>query len=190
MIDQNIKDILQRPLPAWAVKPHPTKTNMTAIHPMSVIDVLNEAFGVGEWEFKTEHIACNPWTQKTKNGERAMFMSAVKGILIVPKHSIHIEQYGGSSNDDMGDALKGGATDALTKCASYLGVGAMIYKGQGNVEVPTEWTLDEALTHVSQSTDLADLTKRFKELSVTMQKDGEVIARCKELKTNFTNNVS
>lgn len=200
MIDQNIKDILQRPLPPWAVKPHPTKTNMTAIHPMSVIDVLNEAFGVGEWEFKTEYIACNPYTQMVavyQNGkktgamrEREMFMSAVKGILIVPKHSIHIEQYGGSSNDDMGDALKGGATDALTKCASYLGVGAMIYKGQGNVEVPTEWTLDEALTHVSQSTDLADLTKRFKELSATMQKDGEVIARCTELKTNFTNNVS
>lgn len=51
-------------------------------------------------------------------------------------------------------------------------------------------SLDEALTHVSQSTSEADLTKRFKELSVTMQKDGEVIARCKELKTNFMNNVS
>lgn len=180
-----IQDILQAPLPAWAVKPHPTKTNMTAIHPMSVIDVLNEAFGIGEWQFKTEYIACNPWVQKTKNGERNMFMSAVKGILIVPKHSIHIEQYGGSSNDDMGDALKGGATDALTKCASYLGVGAMIYKGQGNIEVPTEWTLEEALAHISESTDLADLTKRYFELSATMREDNEVIAKGAEIKASF-----
>lgn len=183
---QDIKDILTRELPAWAVKPHPTKQNMMAIHPMSVIDVLNEAFGVGEWVYKTEYIACNPWTQKTKNGERAMFMSAVKGILIVPEHNIHIEQYGGSSNDDMGDALKGGATDALTKCASYLGVGAMIYKGKGNIDAPKEWTLDEALHHVAQSTDLDELNRNYRELSVTMQRDNEVIAKCKELKEKLT----
>jgi len=132
-MEQTTKDILNRKLPDWAVKNHPTKTGMSAIHPMAIIDVLNEAFGLGEWEFRTEYIQCNPWVQKTKNGERAMYMSAVKGLLIVPKEKIHIEQYGGSSNDDMGDALKGGATDALTKCASYLGVGASIYKGQGNI---------------------------------------------------------
>ena len=59
-----------------------------------------------------------------------MYMSAVKGRLTID--DIVIEQFGGSSNDDMGDALKGGSTDALTKCASYLGIGASIYKGQGN----------------------------------------------------------
>lgn len=185
-MEQKIIDVLNKALPAWAVKPHPTKTNMSAIHPMAVIDQLNEAFGVGEWQFTTEYIACNPWTQKTKNGERAMFMSAVKGTLIVPEHSIHIEQYGGSSNDDMGDALKGGATDALTKCASYLGVGASIYKGQGNIEPPKEWTLAEALSHVAGATDTADLTKRYKKLSATMQKDNEVIAKCTEIKNNLT----
>jgi hypothetical protein len=105
---------------------------MSAIHPMAVIDRLNEVFGLGQWHWKTEYIACNPWVQKTQKGERAMQMSAVKGILTVPEYDIHIEQFGGSSNDDMGDALKGGSTDALTKCASYLGVGASIYKGQGN----------------------------------------------------------
>jgi hypothetical protein len=123
---------LNEPLPEWALKSHPTKSNMTVIHPMAVIDRLNEVFGVGEWHFKTDYISCNPFIQKTRNGERSMYMSAVKGTLTVPKHEIHIEQYGGSSNDDMGDALKGGATDALTKISSYLGVGASIYKGQGN----------------------------------------------------------
>jgi hypothetical protein len=138
MINDIQKDKLQEPLPAWAVKPHPTKTNMTAIHPMAVIDRLNEVFGVGGWIFETEYLQCNPWTQQTKKGPRAMYMSAVKGTLKVTTYNIHIEQYGGSSNDDMGDALKGGATDALTKCASYLGVGASIYKGHGNTEEGTE----------------------------------------------------
>lgn len=136
-MDKSKEEALTKPLPAWAIKPHPTKSNMTAIHPMAVIDRLNEVFGTGKWIFETEYIQCNPWVQKTKNGDRNMYMSAVKGILKVPAESIHIEQYGGSSNDDMGDALKGGATDALTKCASYLGVGASIYKGHGNVEEGT-----------------------------------------------------
>ena len=131
-LDYKLIDALQAPLPAWAVKKHPTKLGMSAIHPMAVIDRLNEVFGLGQWHWKTEYIACNPWVQKTQKGERAMQMSAVKGILTIPEFNIHIEQFGGSSNDDMGDALKGGSTDALTKCASYLGVGASIYKGQGN----------------------------------------------------------
>lgn len=178
MIDKKIEDILTRKLPDEAVKKHPSKTYLSVIHPMYVIDVLNEAFGIGRWQYKTEPV--------NFVGKFAV----VKGTLIVPEHGIHIEQFGGNDNADVGDAYKGASTDALTKIASYLGVGAMIYKGQGNTDIPKEWTLDEALTHVSQSTDEADLTKRFKELSVTMQKDGEVIARCKELKTNFTNNVS
>ena len=176
---------LQEKLPVWAVKPHPTKTNMSAIHPMAVIDRLNEVFGFGQWEFKTEYIQCNPWQQKTKNGLRDMYMSAVKGTLIVPEYGIHIEQFGGSSNDDMGDALKGGATDALTKCASYLGVGAAIYKGQGNTEPVKEFTLEEAFAHIGAATDEADLTKRFTQLSAILRKDEEIIAKCKEVKNSF-----
>lgn len=185
-LDKVIINQLQAPLPVWAVKPHPTKMNMTAIHPMAVIDRLNDVFGVGQWKWHTRDISCVPWTQKTKNGERSMYMSAVHGILVVPEYGIHIEQFGGSSNDDMGDALKGGSTDALTKCASYLGIGASIYKGQGNVEPPKEWTLDEALEHVSLSTSETDLTRRYRELSATMQKDNEVIAKCAEIKKNLT----
>ena len=127
--DEKIKQ-LQAPLPVWAVKPHPTKTNMSAIHPMAVIDRLNEVFGVGGWTWETQFISCDPWTQETKKGPRQMYMSAVHGRLTIG--STIIEQFGGSSNDDRGDALKGGSTDALTKCASYLGIGASIYKGQGN----------------------------------------------------------
>lgn len=125
-------DQLQAPLPSWAVKPNPMKPKMSVIHPMSIIDRLNEVFGVGAWQFKTTAIDCTKEIQKTKNGDRSVYMSSVHATLSIPEYDIHIEQFGGSTNDDKGDALKGGATDALTKMASYLGIGASIYKGQGN----------------------------------------------------------
>lgn len=184
MLDIKLISLLEEKIPDWAIKPHPTKTNMTVIHPMAVIERLNKVFGVGEWEFKTEYIQCNPFVQKTKNGSRDMYMSAVKGILIVPKFSIHIEQYGGSSNDDMGDALKGGATDALTKCASYLGIGASIYRGQGNSE--PAMTVAKAIEMLKTAKSLEELKEVFIKLPQSLKTDGEVIAKKDELKEALT----
>lgn len=131
---------LQAPIPTWAVKTHPTKTYLSVINPMAVIDRLNEVFGLGAWHFTTEYLSCDAVT--TSSG-KTTYMSAVKGRLAIEKYGILIEQFGGSTNEDKGDALKGGGTDALTKIASYLGVGASIYKGQGNIapsdkNVPTK----------------------------------------------------
>lgn len=127
---------LSAPLPGWAVTKHPSKTFLSVIHPMAVIDRLNEVFGVGSWNFTTEYIS----HERVMQGKREAYATAVKGRLEV--ENCVIEQYGGSTNDDLGDALKGGATDALTKCASYLGVGASIYKGQGNGRDEPEATDD------------------------------------------------
>lgn len=121
--------ILQAELPKWATKAHPTKKNMTVIHPMAVVDILNKVFGIGGWELDTRYISCEPFVQKTKNGERDMFRATVSATFSVEDYGIYLSQFGGSSNDDAGDALKGAATDALTKIASYLGIGAYIYKG-------------------------------------------------------------
>jgi len=135
MIKTNQIQELQKPLPNWAVKEHPTKKYLSVINPMAVIDRLNEVFGVGQWQFTTEYISCDAVVTTKGNNT---FMSAVKGRLEVPEHEIILEQYGGSTNDDKGDALKGGGTDALTKIASYLGIGAEIYKGHGNIAPNTE----------------------------------------------------
>lgn len=145
---------LSKPLPSWAVKAHPTKTNMSAIHPMAIIERLNEVFGVAGWNFTTEYLSCTASTQKVKeyvNGQptgqmkdRNIFIATVKGRLEI--EDCVIEQYGGNTNDDAGDTLKGSATDALTKIASYLGIGASIYKGQGN----TSQTASEPQSEVSQ----------------------------------------
>lgn len=129
-IDHEKEILLNQPLPNWAIKQHPVKANMTVIHPMAVIDRLNEVFGIANWNYTTEYIDCHKEVQKTQKGERDVWVSAVKGRLEI--EDLVLEQFGGSTNDDMGDALKGGSTDALTKIASYIGIGASIYKGQGN----------------------------------------------------------
>lgn len=187
--------ILQRQLPAWAVKEHPTRKGMSAIHPMAIIDVLNEAFGIGAWKFETSFISCDKEIQKVavwengnktdKTKDREIYVSAVKGTLIVPEYDIHIEQFGGSTNDDKGDSLKGGATDALTKCASYLGVGATIYKGQGNVDGFTMST-EDAWTKLTEATTLDELKTAFVSLPKSLQGDPEVVAKKDELKTKLS----
>lgn len=193
-MDKAITDILQRALPAWAVKDHPTRKGMSAIHPMAIIDVLNEAFGIGAWKFETSFISCDKETQKVaiwvdgkksdKTKDREIYVSAVHGRLVVPAHGIFIEQFGGSTNDDKGDSLKGGATDALTKCASYLGVGATIYKGQGNID-GFEMSTEDAFTVLREASTLEELKSAFVKLPKTLQSDVEVIALKDELKTKL-----
>lgn len=136
-------DMLNRPVPAWAVKPHPTRNGMSTIHPMAIIDRLNEVFGVAGWSYLVEYISCDKEVQKTQKGQRDVYVSAVKGTLKID--DLTIEQFGGSTNDDRGDALKGGGTDALTKIASYLGVAAAIYKNQGNHENKIDEVVDDGL---------------------------------------------
>lgn len=133
-ITKEMVESLQKKLPDWALKQHPTKTYLSVISPMAVIDRLNEVFGIGQWHFTTEFISCDSFLTAKGN---TSYMSAIKGRLEIPAYGIILEQYGGSSNDDRGDALKGGGTDSLTKIASYLGIGAEIYKGNGNIDPGT-----------------------------------------------------
>jgi hypothetical protein len=81
-----------------------------------VVERLNEVFGLNGWRVVNEVV---------ENGR----MVVVKGALKIPKYNVHIEQYGGNDNPDRGDAYKGACTDALSKCASYLGIGMDVYKG-------------------------------------------------------------
>lgn len=152
MITEEQKKKLQEKLPDWALKAHPTKTFLSVIHPMAVIDRLNDVFGIGNWQFTTEYITCNAF--KTSNGKDS-FMSAVKGRLTIPEYDIVLEQYGGSTNEDMGDALKGGGTDALTKIASYLGIGAEVYKGNGNIAGGSKEQIKKENTVINTGTSIS-----------------------------------
>jgi hypothetical protein len=121
-------ETLNAKLPDWAVSQHPTKKFL------SVINRLNEVFGVGVWNYEVEKVG----HERVNQGKREAWEAAAKGTLTVGSFSdegsmISLEQFGGSINDDLGDAYKGAGTDALTKISSYLGIGASIYKGKGNV---------------------------------------------------------
>lgn len=116
-ITPEIKAILNRPLPAEAVTPHPSKTYLSSIKSIYVTERLNEAFGIGAWQIATEFI------------ERKEKMVVVKTTLTIPEYGIHYESFGGNDNADLGDAYKGASTDAITKICSWLGIGADVFKG-------------------------------------------------------------
>lgn len=133
-LTQDQLDALSRPLPPEALKAHPTKKDsagnpMTTIKAIYVIDRLNEAFGVGGWNLKTNYLNHEKVVRITQTGkERTEYISAVHTEFSVPSIGIHLECVAGSTNDDLGDALKGGTTDGITKIASYLGIGADIWR--------------------------------------------------------------
>jgi hypothetical protein len=126
---EQLKAELYAPLPSEAIKPHPTKTFLSTIKPIYVTDRLNEVFGIGGWQLRTENVLVND------NGTVVN-----KIILTVPEYDIYYECFGGNDNGgqtskgfDLGDAFKGATTDGLTKICSYLGIGIDVTEPIGNM---------------------------------------------------------
>ena len=126
VISTEQKAMLDAPLPAEAVTQHPTKTFLSSIKSIYVTERLNEVFGVGAWRTKVESI------ERASGG-----MVVVKVTLTIPEYGIEYECYGGNNNGgensknfDLGDAYKGAVTDAITKIASWMGIGADVFKGK------------------------------------------------------------
>lgn len=110
--------LLKQPLPKEAIKQHPTKTYLSTIKAIYVVERLNECFGIGGWIINNEVVL-----------KEAKWV-VVKSTLNIPEYGIIIPDiFGGNDNADLGDAYKGACTDALTKIGSYLGIGMDVYKG-------------------------------------------------------------
>lgn len=127
LIPKSVIEILRRPLPPEAIKPHPTKKFLSTIKAIYAVERLNEAFGLNGWKIKNELVEL----YETKNEETGKIrtMVVMKSFLTVPEYGIEVEAYGGNDNEDRGDAYKGACTDALTKICSYIYVGMDVYKG-------------------------------------------------------------
>lgn len=128
---EKLKAELYAPLPSEAIKPHPTKTFLSTIKPIYVTDRLNEVFGIGGWQLRTENVLVND------NGTVVN-----KVIFSVPEYDIYYECFGGNDNGgktskgfDLGDAFKGATTDGLTKICSYLGIGIDVFRGKQSAKV-------------------------------------------------------
>lgn len=130
--NEQLKAELYAPLPAEAIKPHPTKTFLSTIKPIYVTDRLNEVFGIGGWQLRTENILVKD------NG------TVVNKIMFsAPEYNIYYECFGGNDNGggaskgfDLGDAFKGATTDGLTKICSYLGIGIDVFRGKQQASKP------------------------------------------------------
>src|SRR5271156_5998826 len=115
-LPEELKKKLKEPLPTEAVSPNPVKPGLSAIKVIYVVERLNDVFGLNGWRVDNEVV---------ETGR----MVVVRATLAIQKYGIAIEQFGGNDNPDRGDAYKGACTDALSKCASYLGIGMDVYKG-------------------------------------------------------------
>lgn len=112
------KALLKKALPPEASKPHPTKSYLSSIKAIYVVERFNEVFDIGGWLIENVVVK--------EDGKWVV----VKSTFRAEEYGIVIPDiFGGNDNADLGDAYKGACTDALTKIGSYLGVGMDIFKG-------------------------------------------------------------
>lgn len=96
--------------------------DLTSIKAQYVVERLNEVFGIAGWSLHGE------------------FKPADRGILFIGELTLktlnHSVQAIGFSliKKVLGDSYKSARTDALSKAASWIGVGNEIFKGHGNIE--------------------------------------------------------
>lgn len=127
-LTDDMEKALRAPLPAEAVSPHPTKSYLSSIKAIYVVERLNQVFGIGGWKMRNEVIT----EKEIGDQNKKKTMVVVKSVFTVPKYEIEVEQFGGNDNEDLGDAYKGACTDALTKIGSYLEIGIDVFKGKGD----------------------------------------------------------
>jgi len=139
----DLQEKLKAPMPAEAVSQHPTKKYLSSIKPAFVIERMNDVFGIGGYREIYREISVTSKEAEYKEREdrparkAVVFSATVHATLIVAKYGIHLENFGGSENEDAGDALKGACTDAFTKMCSHLGVGLDVYKGKADSQEST-----------------------------------------------------
>ena len=141
--------MLNEPLPAKALKQHPTKAFLTTINSIYVTERLNKVFGVGAWRVKPE--------LQEADGK----MVVVKTTLTIPEYGIEYECYGGNDNADRGDAYKGAVTDAITKIGSWLGIGADVWKNEAGKQTAPRQQPAQAQPQKPQATQTQPSKKQL-----------------------------
>ena len=144
-LNQNdkIKQELLEPLPSEALKQHPTRKYLTTINSIYVIERLNNVFGLDGWKAKYEVVFQDD--------------SWVVAKCFLTAGEIAVEQYGGNDNVDIGDRFKGACTDALTKCASYIGVGSHVWKNEKVAPARKQPSIE--MMTIGQTNQIKDLIK-------------------------------
>lgn len=134
---EGIREKLRAPLPVEAVKQHPTKSYMSSVNSMYVIERLNDVFGENAWdaEYTVVEATQNTAMVVVQCHLRCWFSAERAGT---SRADIVRQTFGGNDNKDRGDAYKGACTDALTKAASQIGIAQDVYKGAYDKELVDE----------------------------------------------------
>ena len=175
-------NLLTKPLPAEAIKPHPTKKFLSSIKGIYVTERLNEVYGVNGWDVENTPISVNEATGMVIVSTTITFKDE-KGNVISKKNCIAGNNNGGkeSKNFDLGDAYKGAITDNMTKIGSWLGIGIDVFKGKSTPssssgkskikEIPDAdkaWlnentdAFNKVVSHIKNGGDLEDIYAKYK----------------------------
>jgi hypothetical protein len=120
--------LLKKPLPPEATKPRPD-SQLSSINSIYVTERLNEVFGVGGWSLRADYVTEDKAEVTTAKGTKVKTNIVVKVIFEAKEYGVYFESFGGNYNpQDIGDSYKGAVTDGLTKIASWLGIGAHVWK--------------------------------------------------------------
>lgn len=130
-ITTEIREKLRADFPENAYSQHPTKSFLTTLKAMYIVERLNDVFGIGRWTL--EH-----------NVELATDnYILLRGKLILLDYDCEIpDQFGGhpitGKNTEIADGYKSAVTDILSKSASYLEIGIDMFKGKIKVKEGTD----------------------------------------------------
>ena len=126
IIDNKIRDQLRKPFPPEAISQLPTKSYLSTIKAIYIVERLNDVFGVGGWTIEHEIISDTP-----------EYVTVRGRIVIFEPYNVSTPfQYGGhtktGTNTEPADGYKSAVTDCQSKCASHLEVGIDVFKGKVN----------------------------------------------------------
>lgn len=129
LLPKELRERLSAPLPKEAIKPHPSKSYLSTIKAIYVTERLNEVFGVNNWHIQTDMLH---HFEKTSAKGKSEYTVVLKTTFKEDNYGVYHECIASSTNEDFGDAAKGGTTDAITKIGSYLEIGIDVFKGKGS----------------------------------------------------------
>lgn len=125
------REKLSKPIPKDMIGKHPTKTFLSVIKAIAVVERMNDVFGIDGWNL--EHEIVDITEVKSKDGSVPYVV--MKGRIYIRKYDLYTPyQYGGHQLGGRGtepaDGYKSAVTDIQSKCSSYLEIGIQVFKGQ------------------------------------------------------------
>lgn len=116
---------------------HPSKddlnfdktSNRHSLKKAWMVDILNEAFGVGQW---SAYLLDREIVDGVTSSGKTNYTSCSYVLFSIPEYNYYELLEGGTTNLDKADSVKGGMTDVLSTVMMHISSGARsIWRGEG-----------------------------------------------------------